>query len=120
MKKILTGAIASIAILWADVAAAQTALTGNILLDFAASAKSAEAGIASDSDFRKFSYLMGFCSGVIVTLEKFDQRICVPRNSNTGQYTKMLVQYLDSNPADLHKDGSTLAIAAFRKAFPCR
>jgi hypothetical protein len=119
MKNVLMGIAAVLVVSWADPAAAQ-AITGNKLLEYVSGAKRVDAGAARGSDLQDSAYLFGFALGVAVTLDIIDSKVCLPADSNGGQYRRVLIQYLEANPAELHKDGTTLAIAAFRRAFPCR
>jgi hypothetical protein len=41
-------------------------------------------------------------------------------DSNTSQWTRVLTRYVETNPAELHKDATSLSLVAFRRAFPCR
>jgi hypothetical protein len=119
MKNVIVGVVAALALSWANPAAAQ-ALTGNKLLEYVAGAKRVEAGTPRTTDWQDHAYLSGFALGVAMTVHIIDPRVCLPEDSNAGQYQRVLVQYLEANPAELHRGGTTLAIAAFRKAFPCR
>lgn len=118
MKNVLVGVVAALALSWAGSAAAQ--ITGNYLFEHVAGYKKALTNNASGTDWAQASFLHGFVAGVALTLDSDDPKTCLPQGSNTGQWTQVLIQYLEANPAELHKSGTTLAIAAFRKAFPCR
>lgn len=118
MKNVLSGVVAALALSWAIPGAAQ--VTGNTLLRDAAAYKRVEAGGQNSADAVGGGWLQGFTFGVAVTLDRTDDKTCLPNNSNSGQYVRVLIQYLEANPAELHKSGMDLAIAAFRKAFPCR
>ena len=48
-----------------------------------------------------------------------DLGICMPDAASTGQITRVVVKYLEENPALLHLSQDTLAIAALVHAFPC-
>jgi hypothetical protein len=119
MKNVIVGVVAALALSWANPAAAQ-AITGNKLLEIAAGAKRVEAGTPRTTDWQDDAYLSGFVTGVADTLNIIDPLVCLPKDSNSGQWQRVLLQYLEANPAELHRGGTTLAIAAFRKAFPCR
>ena len=48
-------------------------------------------------------------------------RSCLPQAGITsGQAVRIVTSYLKRNPADLHKDGTTLAMFAFLEAYPCK
>jgi hypothetical protein len=119
MKNVLVGVVAALALYWAEPGSAQT-VTGNKLLEYVAGAKRAAAGAARSGDFQDAAYLVGFAMGVAGTLNTIDPTVCLPADSNAGQFQRVLIQYLEANPAELHKGATSLAIAAFRKSFPCR
>ncbi len=120
MKKALIGVVAALAVSWAYPVAAQTVMTGNNLLQRAASVKKVDAGSATNADFMWATYVQGFAFGTAFTLHQVDPLVCLPGGSDTGQYVRVMVQYLEANPTDLHKEATELAIHAFRRAFPCR
>ena len=62
----------------------------------------------------------GFILGVAFTLDDIDPRVCLPKKSNVGQYGAVVKQYLEQNPAQLHREGHVLAREALQQAFPCR
>jgi len=45
--------------------------------------------------------------------------ICVPQQVDTDQLARVVVKYLEANPARLHERNSVLAFSALREAFPC-
>ena len=45
--------------------------------------------------------------------------ICVPVNVSKGQLVKVVVKYLNDNPAELHLIASSRVIHALSAAFPC-
>ena len=118
MKSVLVGGVISLALSWAAPAAAQ--MTGSSVLERAASLRKIEAGSARAPDFVNASFLQGFALGVANTLDTFDSQTCLPQGSDIGQWVRVIIQHLEANPAELHKDVTELAIAAFRKAFPCQ
>ncbi|MCL6306945.1 Rap1a/Tai family immunity protein [Pseudomonas syringae] len=47
--------------------------------------------------------------------------VCIPIDGFTmGQAARILLKYLDDHPETLNENSSTLAMKAFRKAYPCR
>lgn len=120
MKSVLVGGAIALALSWGYPVAAQQVVTGNTLLERAAAVKRMDAGSTSPKDLQDYLYFVGFAFGVASTLDNVDPEVCLPVASNTGQYRRVLIQYLEANPAELHMSGTILAIAAFRKAFPCR
>jgi hypothetical protein len=121
MKTVLMGIVTALALSWAEPVSAQQGPTGNTLLERGAAAqKRIDAGQARTADWQESAWLTGFVYGIVATLDMLDPKVCVPDGSSTGQWQRVLIQYLEANPADLHKSADELAIAAFRKAFPCR
>lgn len=118
MKSVLVGIGAALALSWAGSGAAQT---GVQLLEFAAASKRVDAGVARADDWQDSAFLTGFALGAAGTIALLDPQTCLPATgSSAGQHKRVLIQYLEANPAELHFSGTSLAIAAFRKAFPCR
>ena len=68
----------------------------------------------------------GSCEGMIETAMLFspnlpaDVRACPPAQGSALESAKVLLQYLDNNPGRLNQPGITIAIEAFRDAWPCR
>ena len=47
--------------------------------------------------------------------------VCIPIEGFTmGQAARILLRYLDDHPETLNESSSTLAIKAFRRAYPCK
>ena len=67
----------------------------------------------------------GSCEGMIETTMLFspnlpaDVRACPPAQGSVLESAKVLLQYIDNNPDRLSEPGITLAIEAFRDAWPC-
>ena len=67
----------------------------------------------------------GSCEGMIETAMLFspnlpaDIRACPPAQGSILQSAKVLLRYLDNNPDRVHEPGITIAIQAFRDAWPC-
>lgn len=67
----------------------------------------------------------GACEGMIETAMFFspnlpsDVRGCPPALGSITESAKVLLRYLDQNPDRLNEAGITLAIEAFRDAWPC-
>ncbi|MEY9522135.1 hypothetical protein ABIF70_003276 [Bradyrhizobium japonicum] len=49
-----------------------------------------------------------------------DVRACPPAQGSPLQSAKVFLQYLDNNPDRANEPGITVAIEAFRDAWPCR
>jgi hypothetical protein len=68
----------------------------------------------------------GSCEGMVETAMLFspnmpaDVRACPPTLGSVTESAKVLLQYLDKNPDRLDEAGITLAIEAFRDAWPCQ
>jgi Rap1a immunity proteins len=54
-----------------------------------------------------------------VARDAYAPRICLPREVTDEQIVKVVVQYIDSQPARLHEDFVLLAMEALRKTWPC-
>ena len=68
----------------------------------------------------------GACEGMIETAMLFspnlpaDVRGCPPAQGSILQSAKILLRYLDNNPDRVNEPGITVAIEAFRDAWPCQ
>ena len=68
----------------------------------------------------------GSCEGMIEAAMLFspnlpaDVRACPPAQGSALESAKVLLQYIDNNPDRLNEPGITLALEAFRDAWPCR
>jgi hypothetical protein len=65
--------------------------------------------------------LMGFCAGIVVGLSVMGQPygICVPAGTTSQQVARIVVQYIDGQPARIHEDFNRFAIEALRANWPC-
>lgn len=69
--------------------------------------------------------LAGACEGMIETAMLFspnlpaEVRACPPAQGSILASAKVLVQYIDNNPDRLKEPGITIALEAFRDAWPC-
>jgi hypothetical protein len=67
----------------------------------------------------------GSCEGMIETAMLFSPNLpaevrgCPPTQGSTLESAKVLLRYLEKNPDRLNEAGITLAIEAFRDAWPC-
>jgi Rap1a immunity proteins len=67
----------------------------------------------------------GACEGMIETAMVFspnmpaDTRACAPAQGSALESAKVLLRYMEKNPARLNEAGITLAIEALRDAWPC-
>jgi len=68
----------------------------------------------------------GSCEGMIETAMLFspnlpaDVRACPPAQGSILQSAKVLLRYIENNPDRLNEPGITIAIEAFRDAWPCQ
>src|SRR5262249_49044236 len=68
----------------------------------------------------------GACEGMIETAALFspnlpaDVRACPPAQGSILESAKVLLRYLDNNPDRVNEPGITVAIEAFRDAWPCQ
>jgi hypothetical protein len=117
MKRVLTWLLAALALSGGAATAQSTYTTGNRLLEGAQAMRRADANRTKDGDAVLLGWFFGFSQGTALALDR--AQFCLPDDSTTSQWAEVLAKHLESNPAELHKPGTTLAIAAFRKAFPC-
>jgi hypothetical protein len=76
-------------------------------------------GLVADSSGNLGDFRQGICAGSINAIIRFDPDICLPKGSTVGQAVRVVVQYIDSQPARLHEDFIDLAAEALRAAWPC-
>lgn len=119
MKNALICLSTALALLGSGSVSAQQ--TGNDLMKWIEAERRVVSGRSNGtSDWYQAGLLAGFVMGVANTLDSEDDLVCLPSKSTMRQWLMVTVQYLEANPEDLHKSQTELAIAAFRKAFPCR
>jgi hypothetical protein len=114
MKKVLLAA--GLAVFNAQSAAK----TGNDLLADARADQRMDARQATPGDYYNAGSWIGFVQGASITAQRMDLKICLPVKSNAGQWAAVVRQYLEQNPAQLHRDASLLVQEALQRAFPCR
>jgi hypothetical protein len=64
-------------------------------------------------------FLRGVCAGIIRGLVQVDGRTCVPEGVKVGQIMRVVLLYIDNQPARHHEDFVKLALEAIRNAWPC-
>jgi Rap1a immunity proteins len=77
--------------------------------------------INSSSDTTPFS--RGVCAGTIGTILAFGRHVgthCAPLRVSNGQALRVVIQYIDKQPARLHEKFGLLAIEAMQEAWPCK
>ena len=64
---------------------------------------------------------MGFCAGIVVGLSFMGQPygICVPAGTSAQQTARIVVQYIDGQPARIDEDFRSFAVEALRANWPC-
>src|SRR5262249_17902256 len=60
--------------------------------------------ISSNSVTPAYPFVQGFCAGVIQGLIYDSHDICLPSGVEKGQAVRIVVQYIDSQPARLHEN----------------
>ncbi len=61
---------------------------------------------------------MGFIGGIFYWSGDFG--VCAPEGANWGQALRIVVGYMERNPARLHQHFAQLVVEALREAWPCR
>jgi hypothetical protein len=72
--------------------------------------------------WKQRSYIGGVCQGAVYSLFVFSERLelCIPDGVIVGQAFRVVVGYMERNPARLHLEFPDLVIEALREAWPCR
>ena len=96
------------------------ASSGNELLDSARSADKMDANRATMEEVFKAGTWYGYIRGIAYTLDDIDPKVCLPSSGTVGQYAAVVKQYLEQNPAQLHRQARILVREALQRAFPCR
>jgi hypothetical protein len=67
------------------------------------------------------AHVRGYCVDLVMGIARdaYAPRICLPRGFTDEQIVRVVVQYIDSQPARLHEDFVLLATEALRKTWPC-
>jgi hypothetical protein len=60
----------------------------------------------------KSNWTVGLCDGLIAGLIYANRNICVPNGVTHGQRVRVVVRYIDNQPARLHEDFRELALEA--------
>lgn len=115
MRRIL-GCLVAVLILSAAEQAAAQIRTGNDLMRAVAADRRTDAGSSQQEDW----FLSGYLSGLVAGIANTNRDICPPAGSTREQWKRVVIQFLEANPADLHLPASLLVAVALAKAFPCR
>jgi hypothetical protein len=116
MTKLLAAAAIAIAATTTS-ALAQQSYTANAMLG--PCKRFADSGSASSPS-------EGMCVGSLYSIFSVStyfppsQSFCSPDNIHALQLARVAIKYMEDNPARLHEPFSSLAIEAFRKAWPCK
>ena len=71
-------------------------------------------------DAMKQGYCSGLVSGIINTAQLYDNKLfCVKEKCGYDEAKKIVINYLNKHPSQLHEEAFPLAISAFKEAFPC-
>jgi hypothetical protein len=71
----------------------------------------------------EYSDLVHFCLGIIVGLSylgRSDATICVPVGVTREQAVRVVVQYVDGQPARMNENFVPLAVEALQATWPCK
>ena len=66
------------------------------------------------------AFAQGYCAGTVRALVYTAPGVCAPLTGTNEQAVRVVVQYIDSQPAKLHEGFMALAREALRAAWPCR
>lgn len=77
---------------------------------------------SKDEESKEDLYRMGFCAGIISGLSYMAQTygICLPAGVTAEQATRVVVQFIDGQPARINENFMLLAVEALRGAWPCK
>jgi hypothetical protein len=65
-------------------------------------------------------FARGLCVGLVKVLFEYAPNICPPDGLKNDQIVRVIVRYIDSEPARLQEYFNGMAIEAMRKAWPCQ
>jgi hypothetical protein len=130
--KLLTDMRASAARPWWRKLLGRTAILGLALCAFVGAGDARGQGLETGNDFlphcktEAASWQNGLCLGMIRGISDLERllppaaRFCPPSAVTRGQMVRVVVAFLERNPAFLHERFSSLVVLAFRDAWPCR
>jgi hypothetical protein len=73
-----------------------------------------------------FGFREGLCAGAVTSLNFISSiyppqhRFCAPVEVTNNQLVRVVVAFMEANPARLHEDYRSLAMQALRQAWPCK
>jgi hypothetical protein len=64
----------------------------------------------------------GYCTGMVRAMLNLAPtfKACPPAGVTSGQSIRVVVSFINQNPARMHEGFQVLVIEAFRKSWPCR
>jgi Rap1a immunity proteins len=65
-------------------------------------------------------YLRGYCMGIVEALGYRNAMICAPKGATNEQAIRVVVKYIDDQPARLNENFKVLALEALQAAWPCK
>jgi hypothetical protein len=65
-------------------------------------------------------YRQGYCFGILTGLAYDNQMVCIPKGVTNEQTLRVVVRYIDQQPARLHESFRGLATEALRQTWPCK
>ena len=73
-------------------------------------------------DARKSGFCLGFVDAIIILGNELAEpdRFCLPKGVTLEQAIHVLLKYLNEHPDLTHEDAVTLALWAFKAAWPCQ
>lgn len=126
MKAGLAGVALVVATVGMAASTRVMALDGNGLL---LACKSGIKALEGEKVFNQFE--AGYCAGIVEAVETTlvvfnntvpkEYRTCFPTTGTTiGQKARIVVKYLEENPANLSEPATVLAIKAYKTAYWCK
>lgn len=79
-----------------------------------------------DFDRGQAGMCVGFVEGVLSTTAFFgenldnDAKLCIPKTATNGQLARVVVKYLEDNPAKLNQGKTGLVWLSMKDAYPCK
>ncbi len=72
------------------------------------------------------TFFQGLCVGMVATTFLYAEsrpdlfKVCVPKEAEVSQAIRVVVQYVDRHPEQLHEDSRRIVLIAMQQAWPCR
>jgi hypothetical protein len=120
----IAAAVVLVGMLGSGSALAEYKGDGNELLNSCNMALRSMGGEVVDNYFAVGTCL-GFTQGIrqvlIYQQEQLSPaaRVCFPKGMTNGQGVRIVLKYLEDNPAELQRPGSSLVYEAYKAAYPC-